>query len=656
MFMVARVAIIITGVGSAAAKAKSISDSSIPDFDETLIVRPLADGGALLFANFTLHVGTRWRTLDRFPRPLAEIALTTDARNVQLSLSSGGWLSDVWGSAPDPATTGIALSAQVPPTTSAARWHRVSAALDTLMGAGIGRLGAMRHGALVCIGRVDSGAGTRQAGSCSGHCARNEQRPAMDLRATAAMASKWKDSAKRSDQLYWYAAYDAREGMSIDQISRLLHLMPCGMAVGVGALFRRALGDAWGRRARYMGLQLRLHVHSWRSGGMRQASGMKRDLVAHFSLTLVLPRRRLRVTKNNSAVPSSRMRESGHDGNAWLDELLSSAYIAACPFAQKSRIILEMLSRQSLQSGQWRPSEPSRAIDDFSHASKALIRFDLPANAARAIMSRPDRLRWQRNGAENEAEHVIGQTTAEVLTLRRVLGGAGDRVGTLHLEIVSSYSQPMHLVCRDALSAWLAVQWHSIKAISASQMTGHTAALLNRSQFTPGTLISPLQVLTPSAHTRRFDSPERGASGAEGFGVGVEVGSGHMLLWEATLPPHSGLSVSVDFDKPLQHLEALLKDAARGLVVGSASLTAELRDGNGDFVRHRFYADALAVPLPVIDASMPFNVLSISGTLVALFVGSMFTLLVRRQVLSAGAWHFQSSPACSCWRGAWPQT
>ena len=41
------------------------------------------------------------------------------------------------------------------------------------------------------------------------------------------------------------------------------------------------------------------------------------------------------------------------------------------------------------------------------------------------------------------------------------------------------------------------------------------------------------------------------------------------------------------------------------------------------------FSNAVVVMLPIADDSMPYNVIAVSSTLIALFVGQMFNLLMR---------------------------
>lgn len=92
-----------------------------------------------------------------------------------------------------------------------------------------------------------------------------------------------------------------------------------------------------------------------------------------------------------------------------------------------------------------------------------------------------------------------------------------------------------------------------------------------------------------------------------------------MLL---SLPPQSTTTFSIDFDKVFLRYTEHPPDANRGFDVGSAVLTI----GNGK----RIYTSPLLVSLPTPDFSMPYNVIILTCTVIALFFGSSFNRLTRR--------------------------
>ena len=148
-------------------------------FEESLRLQPLANGALLSFANFSVAIdGRDWRHLDLFPRSVVELVLASDAREFHLSLSSGRWLDDEWGGAPEPAPAGLNLWAWLPDAGAADGWRALTRGLGSLLCAAIGRLGGPT---------AEGGRGRRTwSGSC-GPCGRSRQRR-RSLRWARAMA------------------------------------------------------------------------------------------------------------------------------------------------------------------------------------------------------------------------------------------------------------------------------------------------------------------------------------------------------------------------------------------------------------------------------------------------------------------------------------
>jgi len=92
-----------------------------------------------------------------------------------------------------------------------------------------------------------------------------------------------------------------------------------------------------------------------------------------------------------------------------------------------------------------------------------------------------------------------------------------------------------------------------------------------------------------------------------------------------TLPPNSTLTLSYDFDKSVLRYTEYPPDANRGFDVAAAVITIPT---TGFAIR----TTSLLLSLPTPDFSMPYNVIILSSTVIALAFGSIFNLLVRRFV------------------------
>lgn len=109
-------------------------------------------------------------------------------------------------------------------------------------------------------------------------------------------------------------------------------------------------------------------------------------------------------------------------------------------------------------------------------------------------------------------------------------------------------------------------------------------------------------------------------------------GSHIELLLE--IPPQAEVALSYDFEKAILRYTEYPPDANRGFDVAAAIIrilpATDSVDRQGSFLR----TTSLLLPLPTPDFSMPYNVIILTSTVLALGFGSIFNLLIRRFVLS----------------------
>ncbi|KAI9333895.1 GPI transamidase component PIG-T [Pilaira anomala] len=113
----------------------------------------------------------------------------------------------------------------------------------------------------------------------------------------------------------------------------------------------------------------------------------------------------------------------------------------------------------------------------------------------------------------------------------------------------------------------------------------------------------------------------------------IDRGRPSMLECELLLPENSVTTISMDFEKVFLKYTEHRPDANRGFDVGSAVLTAWIPTNNKGLILYgepqRIYTDTLLISLPTPDFSMPYNVITLTCTVIALFFGSIFNLLIR---------------------------
>ncbi|KAI8825734.1 GPI transamidase component PIG-T [Fimicolochytrium jonesii] len=117
------------------------------------------------------------------------------------------------------------------------------------------------------------------------------------------------------------------------------------------------------------------------------------------------------------------------------------------------------------------------------------------------------------------------------------------------------------------------------------------------------------------------------------FQPAIDRGRPAVLEMAMTLPANSTTTLYIDFDKAFIKYTEHPPDANRGFDIGAAIITFTTPSGEDGDVQgktHRIYTESVLVSLPTPDFSMPYNVITLTCTVMALWFGSMFNLLTRR--------------------------
>ncbi len=114
---------------------------------------------------------------------------------------------------------------------------------------------------------------------------------------------------------------------------------------------------------------------------------------------------------------------------------------------------------------------------------------------------------------------------------------------------------------------------------------------------------------------------------------GVDRRRGSQLELVMSVPPASTVMLTYDFEKAILRYTEYPPDANRGFNVAPAVIRVlgEI-DGNGSPRDIYIRTTSLLLPLPTPDFSMPYNVIILTSTVIALAFGSIYNLLVRRFV------------------------
>ncbi|RAL17349.1 GPI-anchor transamidase subunit GPI16 [Aspergillus homomorphus CBS 101889] len=112
---------------------------------------------------------------------------------------------------------------------------------------------------------------------------------------------------------------------------------------------------------------------------------------------------------------------------------------------------------------------------------------------------------------------------------------------------------------------------------------------------------------------------------------------GTQLELALSVPAASTVTLTYDFEKAILRYTEYPPDANRGFNVAPAVI--KLGSSNGGAASYPIYirTTSLLLPLPTPDFSMPYNVIILTSTVIALAFGSIFNLLVRRFVTAEEA-------------------
>lgn len=139
--------------------------------------------------------------------------------------------------------------------------------------------------------------------------------------------------------------------------------------------------------------------------------------------------------------------------------------------------------------------------------------------------------------------------------------------------------------------------------------------------------------MKPYLHTLRasLDSTSESPIKETYYRPAIDRQRGTHLELRMVIPPASTLTLTYDFEKAILRYTEYPPDANRGFDAPPAViriLSPQIGDTKGVYLR----TTSLLLPLPTPDFSMPYNVIILTSTVMALGFGNIFNLLVRRFV------------------------
>lgn len=181
-------------------------------------------------------------------------------------------------------------------------------------------------------------------------------------------------------------------------------------------------------------------------------------------------------------------------------------------------------------------------------------------------------------------------------------------------------------------------QLYAARSINGhGQERGSTQSIIKNPSTTEAVEIVYLESLPwfmkPYLHTlhARVDTSSENPIKETYYRPALDRKRGTHLELRLVIPPSSTLTLTYDFEKAFLRYTEYPPDANRGFDVAPAVirlLSPKSDDNKGIYFR----TTSLLLPLPTPDFSMPYNVIILTSTVMALGFGNIFNLLVRRFV------------------------
>lgn len=182
---------------------------------------------------------------------------------------------------------------------------------------------------------------------------------------------------------------------------------------------------------------------------------------------------------------------------------------------------------------------------------------------------------------------TASEYTPAPLRIERLNAGQGQERGQIGVRLLNDHDHPVHAVWTETLPWWIKLYLHTL---------------------TPSPTIKAMQY-TPA----------------------VDRVSTTLLEANVELPPNSSTELWMDYDKAYLRYTEYPPDAHRGFSVPSAILSWA-QDGR----EGRAYSTTSLLMAPLPDFSMPYNVIVLTCTVLALAFGTLFNLMERQFVAVDG--------------------
>ncbi|KAF9356591.1 hypothetical protein BGX26_005050 [Mortierella sp. AD094] len=556
-------------------------------FHEQLVLQPMNDGSVYSHFQFTTHIGTMmdeekfdgpasnlFTHYNLFPRSIGQILHSFEVEELHLTFTQGRWQYDDWGYPLAPsAGTGVELWAWLndDKQQTNANWKGLTNTLSGLFCASLNFIDDTIS--------IEPKMSFRNEGLYNVHsvydAATTNSTPPRKLR---------------------YGSLP-HENVCTENLTPWIKLLPCKSKAGIASLLKsHKLFDS-----RFYSMAV--HVRP----------------VCEDELCRV---KSLEFTQTITAVFDVARRDGSHDWS--LSGLFEREITQACPLASTSDLIVH-LPQTTEHPNQYELSPlPAQGIHTTGSGDdkQEIAVYDLK----KVLGGEPFQLslRWENSRPKSVRSISPG------FTAHRYFTGFGQERGGLAIEIYNNNLEDTEAILLDTLPWYLKLYLHTFNVeVNGKPLENQKDVVkkmfyqqaVDRSRPAVLELALNLPAQSKVKFTISFDKvflkyTEHPPDANRGFDVGYAVVT-------VPLPRQQG---QIGYGG-LDHLR-IYQERDASLVQGRGDRNADEKD------KIRLYTETLLVSLPTPDFSMPYNVITLTCTVIALFFGSMFNLMMRNFVVA----------------------
>ncbi|KAF9420592.1 hypothetical protein BGZ76_004071 [Entomortierella beljakovae] len=300
-----------------------------------------------------------------------------------------------------------------------------------------------------------------------------------------------------------------------------------------------------------------------------------------------------------------------------LSGLFEREITQACPLASTSNVILQLPQTTEIPNQYELSPLPTQGIQTVGSGNdkRQIAVYDLKSSLKDKSGS-PFQLSLKWDGSRPKSVRAVSPG----FIAHRYFTGYGQERGGLAIEIHNSNLKDTEVILLDTLPWYLKLYLHTFSVEVNGKVLDNQKDVVKRMFYQQA----------------------------------VDRARPAVLELALVLPAQSKIKFTISFDKVFLKYTEHPPDANRGFDVGYAVLTVPLpqqqdqvgyggldhlrifqeRDASliqqiGGVDRIRVYTETLLVSLPTPDFSMPYNVITLTCTVIALFFGSIFNLMMR---------------------------